>query len=65
MFQAKNLVGSMETPTVLRWVLGFLNPLDLTKFPGMVYCRTSGSGERNPEWQTDPAELLNQCALEQ
>lgn len=25
MFQARNLVGSRETPAVFRWVLGFLN----------------------------------------
>jgi hypothetical protein len=31
---------SRATPTVLRWVPGFLNPFYLTKFPGRVCCPT-------------------------
>lgn len=40
--------GVGETPTILRWVLGFLNPLDLTKFPGMVYCHTFWIRRKKP-----------------
>jgi hypothetical protein len=35
-FQARNLVRSWETPTVLRWVPELLNPLKFTKFSGTV-----------------------------
>ena len=34
MFQTRSLVREQEVPTVLRWVLGSLNLLDLTKFLG-------------------------------
>ena len=33
-------LGVGETTTVLRWVPGLLNPLGLTKFPGIVHCLT-------------------------
>jgi hypothetical protein len=38
--QARNLVGIRETPTFLGGYLsaGVSDPLNLTKFPGMVHC---------------------------
>lgn len=36
--------GVDETPTILR---GFLNPLNHTKFPGMLYCPTVGCFEQS------------------
>ena len=45
-YQAGNLVGSREAPTVLRWVPGFLNSFNLTKFPGMVHCPTENDLKR-------------------
>ena len=41
MFQVRNLVGSRETPTILRQVLEFLNLFNLTKFPGTDHCPTA------------------------
>lgn len=41
-FQARDLIGIREPPTVLGGCLGVetLNPLNCTKFPGMVHCPT-------------------------
>ena len=41
MFQTRNVVRSRETPTVLKWVPGYPNLLNLTKFLGMVHCTTT------------------------
>jgi hypothetical protein len=46
-FQAKNLgrkQGDPYCPQMGAWMLGFLNPLNLTKFPGTVHCSTDNLG---------------------
>jgi hypothetical protein len=32
--------GGRETPNILRWILGFPNLLNFTKFSGRVHCPT-------------------------